>query len=88
MYPIERALKKLRASVRNKARVEGCIAEAFALKDISQFSTRYFAQPTMCLLLQCDFMSKMNRPKAPFKFLRIRVKQLEKGVYVTLKDQI
>jgi hypothetical protein len=27
MYPIERALKKLRASVRNKARVEGCIAD-------------------------------------------------------------
>ena len=44
MYPIERALKKLRASVRNKARVEGCIAEAFALKEISQFSTRYFAR--------------------------------------------
>jgi hypothetical protein len=44
MYPIERALKKLRASVRNKARVEGCIAEAFALKEISQFSTMYFAR--------------------------------------------
>jgi hypothetical protein len=44
IYPIERALKKLRASVRNKARVEGCIAEAFALKEISQFSTRYFAR--------------------------------------------
>jgi hypothetical protein len=44
MYPIERVLKKLSASVRNKARVEGCIVEAFALKEKSQFSTRYFAR--------------------------------------------
>jgi hypothetical protein len=29
MYDIERALKNLRAMVRNKARVEGCIAEVF-----------------------------------------------------------
>jgi hypothetical protein len=29
MYHIERALKNLRVMVRNKARVEGCIAEAF-----------------------------------------------------------
>ncbi|WVZ90630.1 hypothetical protein U9M48_036915 [Paspalum notatum var. saurae] len=44
MYPIERGLKRLKATVRNKARVEGCIAEAFALKEISHFSSKYFAQ--------------------------------------------
>ena len=44
MYPIERGLKKLKATVRNKARVEGCIAESFALKEISHFSSKYFAQ--------------------------------------------
>jgi hypothetical protein len=32
MYHIERALKNLRGMVRNKARVEGCIAEAFFAK--------------------------------------------------------
>jgi hypothetical protein len=32
MYSQERELKKLRVIVRNKARVEGCIAEAFMCK--------------------------------------------------------
>jgi hypothetical protein len=53
MYPIERALKKLRASVRDKARVEGCIAKAFALKEISQFSTRYFARANNVFAPSC-----------------------------------
>ncbi|WVZ89264.1 hypothetical protein U9M48_035690 [Paspalum notatum var. saurae] len=44
MYPIEGGLKKLKATVRNKARVEGCIAESFALKEISHFSSKYFSQ--------------------------------------------
>ena len=44
MYHIERALKYLRAMVGNKARVEGCIAEAFILKEISYFSSVYFAE--------------------------------------------
>jgi hypothetical protein len=44
MYHIERALKKLRAMVSNKARVEGCIVEAFALKEIAYFSSTFFAE--------------------------------------------
>jgi hypothetical protein len=30
--------------VRNKARVEGCIAEAFLLKEVSYFTSVYFAE--------------------------------------------
>ena len=44
MYSHERELKKLRATVRNKARVEGCIAEAFAAKEIINFSSKYFSR--------------------------------------------
>jgi hypothetical protein len=44
MYHIERALKKLRSMVRNKAKVEGCIAEEFKLKEITYFSSVYFAE--------------------------------------------
>ncbi|WVZ97071.1 hypothetical protein U9M48_042633 [Paspalum notatum var. saurae] len=44
MFHIERALKYLRAMVGNNARVEGCIAEAFILKEISYFSSVYFAE--------------------------------------------
>jgi hypothetical protein len=44
MYSQERELKKLRGTVRNKARVEGCIAEAFASKEITNFSSMYFSR--------------------------------------------
>jgi hypothetical protein len=37
MYSQKRELKKLRVMVRNKARVEGCIAEAFAVREITLF---------------------------------------------------
>jgi hypothetical protein len=38
MYHIERALKKLKAMVHNKARVEGCMTEEFKLKEILYFT--------------------------------------------------
>jgi hypothetical protein len=44
MYHIERALKYLRAIVSNKARVEGSIAKSFLLKEITYFSSVYFAE--------------------------------------------
>jgi hypothetical protein len=43
MYSQERELKKLRAIVRNKARVEGCIAEAFTCKQFMNFSSMHFS---------------------------------------------
>jgi hypothetical protein len=44
IHHIEKALKKLRAMVHNKAKVEGCIAEEFKLKEITYFSSVYFAE--------------------------------------------
>jgi hypothetical protein len=44
MYSKERELKKLRSIVWNKARVEGCIVEAFMCKDITNFSRLYFSR--------------------------------------------
>jgi hypothetical protein len=43
MYIQEKEFKKLRYTVRNKARVEGCIVEAFACKEITNFSSMYFS---------------------------------------------
>jgi hypothetical protein len=43
IYSQERELKKLRATMRNKARVEGCIAAAFTCKEIMNFSSIYFS---------------------------------------------
>jgi hypothetical protein len=44
MYHIERSLKNLRAMVRNKAKVEDCIAEEFKLKKIAYFTSVYFTE--------------------------------------------
>jgi hypothetical protein len=44
MLHIERALNKFRAMVGNKARVKGCIAEEFKLKEIVYFTSVYFIE--------------------------------------------
>jgi hypothetical protein len=44
MYSQEQELTKLRATTRNKARVEGCIVEAFTCKEI--FQARISHTPT------------------------------------------
>jgi hypothetical protein len=44
MYHIERALKNLIVMVPNKARVEGCIAKEFKLKEIMYFTSVYFTE--------------------------------------------
>jgi hypothetical protein len=44
MYSQERELKKLRYTVRNKARVERCIAEAFMCKEITNITSMYFSR--------------------------------------------
>jgi hypothetical protein len=44
MYHIERALKYLKPMVGNRARVEGCITEAFMLKEVAYFSSVYFVE--------------------------------------------
>jgi hypothetical protein len=43
MYSQERELKKLRSTICNKTRVEGCIVEAFVCKEITNFSSMYFS---------------------------------------------
>jgi hypothetical protein len=44
IYPFERALKRLRHMVGNKARVEGCIVEEFKYKEIAYFTSVYFTE--------------------------------------------
>jgi hypothetical protein len=42
MYHIEIALRYLKPMVGNRVRVEGCIVEAFILKEVAYFSSIYF----------------------------------------------
>jgi hypothetical protein len=44
---LKKALKKLRAMVGNKARVEGCIVEELKLKEITYFTIVYFTEHHM-----------------------------------------
>jgi hypothetical protein len=43
VYSQERELKKYRYTVHNKAKVDGCIAETFACKKITNLSSMYFS---------------------------------------------
>jgi len=44
MFFIERMLKKIKSMVGNKARVEGCIAEEWKLKEIAFLTSGYLAK--------------------------------------------
>jgi hypothetical protein len=43
LYPIERRLCALKRSMRNQARLEGAIAEAYVANEALTFCSRYFA---------------------------------------------
>jgi hypothetical protein len=59
MYSQERELKKLRYTVHDKARVEGCITEAFMCKEIINFSSTYFSR-----------VNNMNAPTTRYHVVR------------------
>ena len=42
-YPIERCLKVLRTKCKNKCKIEASIAEAYILEEVSNFTTKYYA---------------------------------------------
>lgn len=44
MYPFERFLRHLKKNVKNKARVEGSICNAFLVEEASTFFSYYFEQ--------------------------------------------
>jgi hypothetical protein len=43
-YPVERGLKTLLKKCRNKAKIEGSIAEAFILEEVSNFTITYYVE--------------------------------------------
>jgi hypothetical protein len=72
MYHIERVVKKLRAMVGNKTRVEGYIIEEFKLKKITYFTSVYFAE----LHLICDIMWMKTFLVVTFQFFNGRAQLL------------
>ena len=43
-YPIERVQKILKSKCKNKNKIEACIAEASILEEVSNFTTKYYAE--------------------------------------------
>jgi hypothetical protein len=63
MFHIERALKKLRAMVGNKSRVEGCIAKQFKLKEVAHFTRGTMMMNERCLhVVTFQFFKQTAKP--------------------------
>jgi hypothetical protein len=72
MYHIERALKYLRAMVGNKARVEGSNAKSFLLKEITYFSSVYFAEEQNVNALTLRYNVNEEPPLSDLKLFQWR----------------
>jgi hypothetical protein len=72
MYHIERALKYLRAMVSNKARVEGSNAKSFLLKEITYFSSVYFAEEQNVNALTLRYNVNEEPPLSDLKLFQWR----------------
>jgi hypothetical protein len=69
MYHIERALRYLKPMIGNRARVEGCIAEAFILNEVTYFSSVYFAEEHNINALTMWYNIDEKPPVATYPFL-------------------
>jgi hypothetical protein len=72
MYPFERALKRLRHMVGNKARVEGCIAEEFKYKEISYFMSVYLAEEHNANAPTMRYHVNQDGPHSDLSFFKSR----------------
>jgi hypothetical protein len=84
MYHIERALKNLRGMVRNKARVEGCIAEAFLLKEVSYFTSVYFAEEHNVYAATMRYNVNEEPPVSDLNIFQWRGTSTSKGTFYHL----
>jgi hypothetical protein len=85
MYSEERELKKLRATVRNKARVEGCITEAFTCKEITNFSSMYFSHANNVNAHMLRYHIEEVAPLSKLKIFQWNVKVLGLLVHILLQ---
>jgi hypothetical protein len=84
MYHIERALKNLRGIVRNKARVEGCITEAFLLKEVSYFTSVYFAKEQNVYAATMRYIVDEEPPVSDLNIFQWRGTSTSKGTFYHL----
>jgi hypothetical protein len=68
MYHIERAIIYLKPKVSNRARVEGCIAETFILKEVAYSQVFTLQRNIMSMLQRCGTMPMKNLLVATYPF--------------------
>lgn len=100
MYPIERFLRRLKSFVKNKARPEGSIAEAYILQECVNFCSMYLQgvetrinQPSRNEDVQSDNSSTkfqifgtIGRPLLGNKYCQMDMNELEKARIYVLKN--
>nr|GEW56071.1 hypothetical protein [Tanacetum cinerariifolium] len=75
MFPFERYIKKLKGYVRNKAKLEGSIAEGYVTEEALTFSSHYFQ----------DVIMKFNRHDCN-SFIRFDAQELKKVKWYVLHN--
>jgi hypothetical protein len=81
MYHNERALKNLRAMVRNKARVEECITKVFLLKEVSYFTSVYFVEEQNVYASTIRYNVNEEPPISDLKIFQWRGTSTSKGTF-------
>jgi hypothetical protein len=67
-YSVERVLKVLRTMTRNKNKIEASIAEAYCTEEVTNFTTKYYADTLPSVHNPTPTMpTKMNRTSASSK---------------------
>ncbi|XP_073152072.1 uncharacterized protein [Henckelia pumila] len=84
MYPFERFLRRLKNNVRNKAKVEGSICNAYLIEEASSFCAYYFADSVKTRHCKCPRNSDDARPIVSNMFSIFKFFGRPIGAYVSI----
>ena len=92
MYPFERFMKILKGYVRNRNRLEGCIAECYIAKEAVEYCSEYLSNmkavgiPSM--RNECDGQESIGKPLSSSYVFRVDAKELEQAHLYVLENTI
>jgi hypothetical protein len=87
MYPFERALKRLRNMVGNKARVKGFITEEFKYKEIAYFTSVYFTEEHNVNATTLQYHVHQDDPHSDLRIFKLRGTTVGVGRIYHLSDE-
>jgi hypothetical protein len=89
IYPFVRVLKRLRYTIGNKARVEGCIAEEFKYKEIAYFTSVYFIEEHNVNAPTMQYHVHQDNPHSDLSIFKSRgtIVDVGRAYHLTEEDQ-